>query len=56
MRKCAGGQETSKELDSGIEIVHRWFTERGDSGYSKRLLLRVVRSVATEQTTSFLVS
>ena len=26
-----GGQETAKELESGIEIVHGWFTERGDS-------------------------
>ena len=25
------GQETAKELDSGIEIVHECFAERGDS-------------------------
>ena len=26
-----GSQETAKELELGIEIVHGWFTERGDS-------------------------
>ena len=26
-----GGQETTKELKLGIEIVHGCFTERGDS-------------------------
>ena len=26
-----GSQETTKELESGIEIVHGYFKERGDS-------------------------
>ena len=30
-RPTCGSQVTVKELDSGIEIVHGWFTERGDS-------------------------
>ena len=50
-----GSQETAKELKLGIEIVCGRFKEIGDSN-SKRLLLRAVTSVATEQTTSFFAS
>ena len=37
-----GGQETAKGLDSGIEIVHGCFTERGDSIKSKHFRWRTV--------------
>ena len=30
-RLTCGGQKAAKVLDSDIEIVHGWFTERGDS-------------------------
>ena len=30
-RVTRDGQETAKELESGLEIVHRCFTERGNS-------------------------
>ena len=31
VRLTYGGQETAKELELGVEIVRRWFKERGDS-------------------------
>ena len=42
-----GGLETVKEVESGIEIVHGWFTERARRFYFKHLLPRAVMSVAT---------
>ena len=47
-RLTCGGQEINEELNSGIEIVHGWFTERGDS-----ILKSSATSEATEQITSF---
>ena len=43
-------RETAKELDSEIEIVRPWVVLGKRRFYSKRLLLRAVTSVATEQT------
>ena len=48
-----GDQQTAKELESGIKIVHGWFTERGNSILKVLILLRALTNVATEQT-SFL--
>ena len=48
-RLTCGGQETAKQLKLGIEIVRGRFKEIGDSIQAKRLLLRTVTNVATEQ-------
>ena len=36
-----GCQETVKELDSGIMVVHGWFTERDDSILSELLQVKL---------------
>ena len=49
-------RETAKQLKLGIEIVRGRFKEIGDSIQAKRLLLRTVTSVATEQGVSWLAN
>ena len=45
---------TAKELDSRVAVVHGCFSEkRGDSYYSKHLLLGDIASEAARQLTSF---
>ena len=43
-----GGQETDKELDSGIDTIYPGILHRERLFYSKRLLLQAVASEATE--------
>ena len=44
---------TVNKLDSRVVVVHRCFSERGDSVLIKRLLLGAFASEAARQLTSF---
>ena len=43
----------ANEIDSRVAVVHGCFPERGDSIYSKALLLGAIASEAARQLTSF---
>ena len=53
-RLMCGSLVTAKELDSGVNGLHRCFTER--RFYSRRLLLGALASKAATQVTCFLGS